>query len=168
MKCGSRCVAELTASQMRPHFTDCRGRDVAGAAAPTSPGLRCARTSSYARSRRQPPARGPAMAERASQAWTPTGAANVMRLCYGSQQYQAQYARALNKMLEPASSLTSGEQLGPTREELESPACTSTGAAIAVRLALRRETHSEPHAGAFSHRPARMKVRLALRRQTHG
>jgi hypothetical protein len=56
-------------------------------------------------------------------------------------------------MPEPAGGLTSGEQLGPTREKLERQAWTPAGPANAVRLALRLPTHGEPDARAFHHMP---------------
>jgi len=52
-------------------------------------------------------------------------------------------------MPEPVGSLTSGEQLGPTREKLESQAWTPAGPPNALRLALWLQTHGEQHAVAF-------------------
>jgi hypothetical protein len=46
-------------------------------------------------------------------------------------------------MPEPAGGLTSGEQLGPTKEKLESQAWTPARPPNAVRLALRLQTHGE-------------------------
>ena len=63
--------------------------------------------------------------------------------------HQPRDARTLYKMSEPPGSLTSGEQLGPTREELESQAWTPVGPANALRRALRLQTHGEPDEDAF-------------------
>jgi len=59
-------------------------------------------------------------------------------------------------MPDVAGGLTSGEQLGPTREKLESQAWTPAGPANALRLALWLQTHGERHAVAF-HQVPRMK-----------
>jgi hypothetical protein len=55
--------------------------------------------------------------------------------------HQPRDARTLYKMPEPAGGLTSGEQLGPTKEKLESQAWTPARPPNAVRLALRLQTH---------------------------
>jgi hypothetical protein len=62
-------------------------------------------------------------------------------------------ARALHGMPEAAGSRTSGEQLGPTRERLESQAWASAWPANALRLALRLQTHGEPDATALHGMP---------------
>jgi hypothetical protein len=72
---------------------------------------------------------------------TPARAVDALRLGPRWLAHQPRDARALYEMPEPAGSRTSGEQLGPTREKLESQAWTLAGAGNALRLALRRQTH---------------------------
>ena len=76
-------------------------------------------------------------------------AVDALRLGLRRLAHQPRDARTLYKMPEPAGGLTAGEQLGPTREKLESQAWTPIGPANALRLAPRVQTHGEPDAGAW-------------------
>jgi hypothetical protein len=69
---------------------------------------------------------------------TPARAVDALRLGLRWLAHQPRDARTLYKMPKPAGGLTSGEQLGPTREKLESQAWTPAGPANALRLALWR------------------------------
>jgi len=64
-------------------------------------------------------------------------AADEVRLGLRWLAHQPRDARTLYKMPKPAGGLTSGEQLGPTREKLESQAWTPAGPANVVRFGLR-------------------------------
>src|SRR6202522_1041800 len=65
------CHLAPTMATETPAYRD-RECSAAGPTAPRSPGARCACTSPYARSGRQPPTTEPAPGELGSQAWAPT------------------------------------------------------------------------------------------------
>ena len=123
MKCGWDCGAQLSGRNMRAHFTIC-------AKQPAGSDLV-----------------DPRKEEFASQAWPPTGAADEMRLGLRRSAYRAQYARAFDHMRE---AVGNRRPSGPAREEPESQARTATGAANAVRPALRLPTHGEPDGAHFA------------------
>jgi len=80
---------------------------------------------------------------------TPASAVDAMRLGLRRLAHWAGDARALYEMPEAAGSLTPDEPLGRSTQKLESQARPPAGAAHALRLALRRQTHSEPDANTF-------------------